>query len=183
MQEAIKSGKLIIAEPFLGDPNFDRSVVLICEHSKSGSFGLVLNQATESQLSDVVEDLYPEFPLYIGGPVEQNTLHYIHRLGDLIEDSVNLGNGLYWSGDFETIKSLINIGTIQPQDIRFFLGYSGWGKDQLNDEYAQNTWIVSNTDAELIFDNSPKQFWRTVLKRMGGDFKVLSNYPIDPRLN
>jgi len=181
MQEL--TGKILIAEPFLGDPNFERSVVLVCEHSDLGSFGLVLNQATKSVLSDVIEDFYFDFPLFIGGPVEQNTLHYVHRLGKLIEDSVDLGNGLYWAGDFETIKSLINIGTIKSEDIRFFLGYSGWGAGQIEDELAQNTWIVSEINEEQLFDQNEQQFWRQVLKRMGGDFKVLSNYPINPRLN
>lgn len=183
MDTSLKSGRILIAEPFLGDPNFERSVILLCEHNESGSFGLVLNQTTNSQLSDVIEGVYQEYPLYIGGPVEQNTLHYIHRLGNLIEDSVDLGNGLFWSGDFESLKSLINIGTIKAEDIRFFLGYSGWGAGQLSEELAQNTWILSNIDSDMVFENEPVQFWRTVLKRMGGDYKVLSNYPIDPRLN
>lgn len=183
MDTSLKSGRILIAEPFLGDPNFERSVILLCEHNESGSFGLVLNQTTNSYLSDVIEGVYQEYPLYIGGPVEQNTLHYIHRLGNLIEDSVDLGNGLFWSGDFESLKSLINIGTIKTEDIRFFLGYSGWGAGQLSEELAQNTWILSNIDSEMVFENEPVQFWRTVLKRMGGDYKVLSNYPIDPRLN
>lgn len=183
MEKPLAAGKILIAEPFLGDPNFERSVVLLCEHNSSGSFGLVLNQATQSLLSDVVEDIYSEFPLFIGGPVEQNTLHYIHRLGNLIEDSVSLGNGIYWSGDFESLKSLINIGSVKPTDIRFFLGYSGWGLGQLENELAQNTWITTDINSEEVFDEDAKDIWRSILKKMGGDFKILSNYPIDPRLN
>ena len=183
MNEIPKAGKILIAEPFLGDPNFERSVVIICEHSEQGSFGLVLNNISKNTISDVLSDVFVDYPLYIGGPVEQNTLHFIHRLGHLIEDSVDLGNGLYWSGDFESVKSLINIGTIKSEDIRFFLGYSGWGAGQLKKELSQNTWILSDIDAEGVFENSPKEFWRLVLKKMGGDYKVLANYPVDPRLN
>lgn len=183
MQHDIKAGDLLIAEPFLGDPNFERSVVLVCEHSEFGSFGLVLNQITESALSDVVQNIYSEYPLFIGGPVENNTLHYVHRLGDIIEDSIEITDGLFWSGDFETLKSLINIGKVSPSDIRFFLGYSGWGAGQLDLELKQNVWYVTEADAPLIFDNTAEQFWRTVLHKMGGDYKVLSNYPKDPRLN
>jgi putative transcriptional regulator len=177
------AGKILIAEPFLGDQNFERSVVLLCEHKPSGAFGLILNQATQSVLSDLIHDIYTEFPVYIGGPVEQNTLHYIHRLGELIEESVDLGNGLWWSGDFEQVKSLINIGKIEKEDIRFFLGYSGWGAGQIENELDQNTWIVSDIMADQVFESGDSQFWRTALRRMGGDFKVLANYPIDPRLN
>jgi putative transcriptional regulator len=158
-------------------------VVLICEHNKEGSFGLVLNNVSKNTISDVVDDIYVEFPLFIGGPVEQNTLHFVHRLGHLIEDSIDLGNGIFWSGDFESIKSLLSIGTIKSEDIRFFIGYSGWGAGQLGNELAQNTWFVSDINSDVLFEEYTNQFWRTVLKRMGGDYKVLANYPVDPRLN
>lgn len=180
---SVGRGKLLIAEPFLGDPNFERSVVLLCEHNEQGSFGLVLNQTSNLHLDDVMENVYGEFPLYIGGPVEQNTLHFIHRLGDQIEGAVDIGNGIYWSGDFEEVKTLINIGKISENDIRLFIGYSGWSAGQLADEMNRNSWIVSETDAHFIFDTPANQFWRAILKSMGGEYKVLSNYPTDPRLN
>ena len=183
MNEIPNAGKVLIAEPFLGDPNFERSVVLICEHNEEGSFGLVLNNVSKNTIADVVDDIYVEFPLFIGGPVEQNTLHFVHRLGHLIEDSIDLGNGIFWSGDFESVKSLLSIGTIKSEDIRFFIGYSGWGAGQLGNELAQNTWFVSDINSEVLFEEYTNQFWRTVLKRMGGDYKVLANYPVDPRLN
>lgn len=180
----ISKGKLLIAEPFLGDPNFERAVVLLCEHNEQGSFGLVLNQLSNLGLSDALEGVYnADMQLFVGGPVEYNTLHFIHRLGDLIPESVSLGHGIYWSGDFETVKSLINIGQIEEQNIRFFLGYSGWGAGQLQSELQKNSWIVRDANAELIFDSSVEQFWRKVLREMGGEYKVISNYPIDPRLN
>lgn len=183
MNEIPSAGKVLIAEPFLGDPNFERSVVLICEHNNEGSFGLVLNNVSKNTIADVVDDIYVDFPLFIGGPVEQNTLHFVHRLGHLIEDSIDLGNGIFWSGDFESIKSLLSIGTIKSEDIRFFIGYSGWGAGQLGNELAQNTWFVSDINSDVLFEEYTNQFWRTVLKRMGGDYKVLANYPVDPRLN
>ncbi|AFK02503.1 UPF0301 protein yqgE [Emticicia oligotrophica DSM 17448] len=176
-------GKVLIAEPFLGDKNFERSVVLLCEYNNLGAFGLVLNQLTNLKLDDVIENIYAELPLYLGGPVEQNTLHFIHRLGDEIEGSVELGNGIYWSGDFEQVKTLINISKISENDIRLFVGYSGWGAGQLEGELMQDSWIVSDIDAGLIFETPSNNFWREVLKRMGGQYKVLSNYPTDPRLN
>jgi putative transcriptional regulator len=176
-------GKILIAEPFLGDKNFERSVVLLCEHNEEGSFGLVLNQLTNLKLDDVMENIYGELSLFLGGPVEQNTLHFIHRLGRQIDNSVEIGNGIFWSGDFEQVKALINIGKISENDIRLFIGYSGWASEQLEGELKKDSWIVSDSDASLIFDTPSKNFWREVLKRMGGQYKVLSNYPTDPRLN
>ena len=117
---APQDGRLLIAEPFLGDPNFERSVILLCEHTDEGSFGLVMNQLSNLKLQDVIDDIFMEFPVYVGGPVEYNTLHYVHRLGNLIPDSVELGNNLYWSGDFDAIKTMINIGKIRKMIFAFF---------------------------------------------------------------
>lgn len=176
-------GKILIAEPFLGDKNFERSVVLLCEHGPKGAFGLVLNQATNLKLDDVLDNIYGELPLYLGGPAWQSTLHFIHRLGNEIEDTIDVGNGIFWSGDFEQIKTLINIGKITANDIRFFVGYSGWAEGQLENEIKQDSWITTSIDTNLIFDTPSKNLWHEVLKRMGGQYKVLSNYPTDPRLN
>ncbi len=101
---SLSKGKIIIAEPFLGDKNFERSVVLLCEYNKQGAFGLVLNQLTNLKLDDVMENVYSELPLYLGGPVEQNTLHFIHRLGIEIVVAVEFGNGVFWAGDFKQVK-------------------------------------------------------------------------------
>jgi putative transcriptional regulator len=181
--QAPTKGKLLIAEPFMGDKNFDRSVVLLCEHNDRGTFGLVLNQSTNLTLGDVLENMYSEMPLFLGGPVEQNTLHFIHRLGQKIDGSIQVGEGIYWSGNFEEVRRLLNLGVIQATDIRLFIGYSGWGAGQLDKEMKQNTWIVTKTTAETLFETPTKELWRAILKEMGGDYKVLSNYPVDPRLN
>lgn len=180
---SVSSGNLLIAEPFLSDSNFERSVVLICEHSAEGTFGLVLNQATTLTLSDVLEDTYAELPLFTGGPVQQNTLHFIHRRPDLIDNSIEVIQGLFWSGDFDQVKQAVNLGTLTNQDIRFFIGYSGWSEGQLAGELGAKSWIVARTDVSFLFDTPPDQFWRGVLKRMGGEFKAIANYPVDPRLN
>ena len=180
----INKGVLLISEPFLDDPNFERSVVLICDHNESGSIGFVLNQQSNLLLDDVVEEnIYPEIPLYIGGPVEQNYLHFIHTRGDLFEESEEIINGLFWGGDFSKAKTLLNSEVLKPTEIRCFLGYSGWDVEQLAGEIAKNSWIVTHTSTDFIFNTPAKEFWRSILRNMGGDFKVLSNYPIDPSLN
>jgi putative transcriptional regulator len=119
----------------------------------------------------------------VGGPVEYNTLHFVHRLGDQIPGSVDLGNGIFWAGDFETLQTLLNLNKVDQKDVRFFLGYSGWGEGQLDNEMRQNSWIISQADADLLFESDTETFWRKVLRDMGGGYKVMSNYPIDPRLN
>ncbi|GAB3890238.1 YqgE/AlgH family protein [Spirosoma agri] len=179
----VTNGSLLIAEPFMGDTNFDRSVVLVCEHSPAGTFGLVLNQTTDLQLPDIIDDVYVTQELFVGGPVQQNTLHFIHRRPDLIDGSIRVTNGLYWSGDFDQVKQAINMGTLTNRDIRFFVGYSGWDAGQLASELDQKAWIVGRADATFLFETPADQFWRGVLKRMGGEFKSIAHYPVDPRLN
>ncbi len=182
--KTITRSSLLIAEPFLGDANFERSVVVVCEHTEEdGTFGLILNQATTLHVSDVIDDIYADIPLFVGGPVQPDTLHYIHRRPDLIEGAIPLGEGIYWSGNFEQVKQALNIGTLTEADARFFIGYSGWESGQLTKELDEKTWIISQTDADFLFDTPAEQLWRGILKRMGGQYKAISNYPVDHRLN
>lgn len=183
--DTVAKGNILIAKPFLGDPNFERSVVILCEHNEQGSFGFVLNQLSSYTLQDIIEDeeTYTQAPIYIGGPVEQNTLHFIHRLGDVIEDSQKVVDDLYWGGNYEQIKTLLNIGKIEEKDIRFFVGYSGWAAGQLDRELEEDAWVITTTEAAFIFDTPADKFWRSILRNMGGKHRILSNYPIDPRLN
>ena len=180
-----KGGDFLISEPFLPDPNFERSVVLICENSEEGTFGLVLNKTTDLLLEDVMDEHIP-FPgtLNIGGPVEQNTLHFIHRIEEPIEGSVEIGHGLYWSGNFEQIKSLLRRGAVDEESVKFFLGYSGWSEGQLREELDRQSWFVKpSATPRQVFDLEEDALWKSILEDMGGKYKVFSNYPIDPRLN
>ena len=178
-------GDLLISEPFLNDPNFERTVILICEHNEQGTFGLVLNKKTDLLLEDVLtEEIAYDGILNLGGPVEQNTLHFVHRKPDDLNDAVQLGNGLGWSGDFEQIKFMLNEGLIEEDEIQFYLGYSGWAEGQLRDELDAQSWFVKKgATQEEIFEMSAEELWTSVLKTMGGKYKVFSNYPVDPRLN
>jgi putative transcriptional regulator len=180
-----EKGDLLISEPFLPDPNFQRTVVLICEHGEGGSFGFVLNKPSILKGSDVLEDADNfQAVLHVGGPVQQDTLHFIHREPGKLEGGLDMGNDLYWGGNFEELLLLMEAGAIEMENFKFFVGYSGWGKGQLEEELAQNAWIVYKAaTAEDVFDTQPDTLWRECLKRMGGKYKVISNYPTDPRLN
>ncbi len=183
--EKPKAGNLLISEPFLQDENFVRSVILLCEHNEEGSFGLVINKPSILRLGELVEELeFLDKEVYVGGPVEQNTLHFIYFGEKQLEGSLCLGGDLWWGGDFDSLLEKLKIGLIEPENIRFFLGYSGWGSGQLLDELSEDTWIVCQE--KLILDNldlTPEELWRYLLKNMGGEFKVIANYPLDPRLN
>lgn len=175
----VKKGDLLISEPFLKDPNFSRSVVLVCD-DLDGHVGFVLNQKTIVKLGDVL-DGWSELDqdLYVGGPVEKDTLHFLHDLGDLPE-AMEISEGLYWNGDLEVLKGRIEAG--EAVNIKFLVGYSGWGDNQLEEEIKEQGWMVTNAKAMDPF-SADEKMWQSVLRRMGGEFKQIANYPIDPQLN
>lgn len=179
-----KKGDLLISEPFLPDPNFIRSVILVCEHNTSGTVGFILNQSANMVLEDLGDEfLNLDMPVYVGGPVEQNSLHFIHSFGDRIENTQKISDNLFWGGNIEQVIELIKLEIIKENQIRFFLGYSGWSAGQLQTEYDAKTWIVINEYEEKLMEIAPKNLWREVLRKKGGKLKEISNYPIDPRLN
>jgi putative transcriptional regulator len=181
---APERGRLLISEPFLPDPNFERTVVLLCEHNEEGSFGFVLNKPSILKVTEVMEDLADiDSVVYVGGPVQQDTLHFIHRNATL-ENAIEIVDKIYWGGSFENLMLLLETRQVDSKDIRFFLGYSGWGPGQLEAELDQDSWIVCDyvTD-QLLFDTASDVMWRKALENMGGRFSVYSNYPVDPRLN
>jgi putative transcriptional regulator len=179
-----EKGRLLISEPYLPDPNFERTVVLLCEHNTEGSFGFVLNKPSVLKIQEVMEE-FGSFgnTVYVGGPVQQDTLHFIHR-NENVPNAIEISSRVYWGGDLENLILLTDTKQISEADIRFFLGYSGWGPGQLESELEQDSWIVCDfvTDM-LLFDTDPQIMWRKALESMGGRFSMYSNYPIDPRLN
>jgi putative transcriptional regulator len=180
-----KSGHLLISEPFLQDENFVRSVVLVCDHNEKGSFGLVLNKLSILKLGELFDDLESlDIDVYVGGPVEQDTLHFIFSSENPLEGSIQLGEGLWWGGDFDQLVTRLNNAELCVEDVRIFIGYSGWTAGQLNEELAENTWIICESiDGKDIFHSSPEELWRIILTSMGREYQMLANYPIDPRLN
>lgn len=166
------------------DPNFRRAVVLLCEHTDQGSFGLILNRSLTLVMEQVVDDL-PGFDEEIswGGPVQPDTLHFLHRTPDIVEGGIQIRQDIWWGGDFEQVKEAIRTEALSPDDIRFFLGYSGWSPGQLGNEVSQGGWILSESNEEAVFDTAETAVWGKSLRQMGGTFAVLANFPDHPSLN
>lgn len=182
--DEILPGKLLIADPFLRDPNFMRSVVFICEHKSEGSFGFVLNRIYDHFLGELVAGLEAShFPVYYGGPVQIDTIHFLHQCPHLISGGVEVANGIFWGGDFEEVSELIKADRLTEQDVRFFIGYSGWGEGQLDEEMKLKSWITANGTRKLIFPEDVNNTWKDALKQLGGEYIQMINYPIDPQLN
>lgn len=178
-------GKLLISDPFLPDPNFSRTVVFLTEHKpEAGSIGFVLNKPTGAKLHDVLDfDIQYNLPLYTGGPVQQETLHLIHQEPQLGEPDMEILPGVYWGANYETLKLMLETNDLDPSKFRFFLGYSGWGEGQLEQELEQKSWIVSNANPDIVFSENTEAMWNAVMKAMGGNFTFLANSPENPQWN
>ncbi len=176
-------GILLIADPFLKDPNFTRTVVFLCDHNEEGSFGFVLNKKFEQTMDDLLTnfDGYP-VPVYYGGPVQTDTIHFLHQY-PLTIGGKEVIDGIYWGGDFEALTTMVKTGSIDFNKVRFFIGYSGWSDGQLNDEMKEKTWLTVESDCNLVFHTQPAEVWKDSLKHLGGEYAMMVNFPIDPQLN
>ena len=178
------AGILLIADPFLKDPNFMRSVVFLCEHQDEGSFGFVLNKNYEYNLNELVNGLDDlEIPVYYGGPVQMDTIHFLHQYPDKISGGYEIVDGVFWGGDFEKAITLIRDGQINTNKIRFYIGYSGWSGGQLADELKEKSWLSVKASRNLIFHKKPEEIWKDALRHLGGDYEMMVNFPTDPQLN
>ena len=178
------AGVLLIADPFLKDPNFMRTVVFLTEHHEEGTVGFVINRQYENTLDELIPEINGhKFPVYYGGPVQMNTIHFLHRYPDQITGGVEVMKGVYWGGEFEKVVELINTGAIEPSKIRFYIGYSGWSTGQLEDEMKEKTWLTVHATRKLIFHNDVQEIWKDSLKHLGGEYEMMINFPIDPQLN
>ncbi|NOX86123.1 MAG: YqgE/AlgH family protein [Chlorobi bacterium] len=177
-------GRVLISEPFMSDYYFGRSVILLAEHNDEGSFGVIVNKRITATFNEILKD-FPDFdaPVYLGGPVETGSLFYIHTLGEELEGATEITEGLYWGGDIEALKELILIRTIDPAEIRFFLGYSGWAANQLEGELKRNSWVISNISKDILMKMDPVKMWDRLLEKMGGTYKYWTKFPIDPTMN
>lgn len=181
----MKPANFLIATPtIIGDYNFHRAAVLIVDCKTSGELGFIVNKKMPYTLDELVEEVHNPFPVYFGGPVEQDNLFFIHRLGNQIPDSIHLQEDLFWSGDFQTVISLIESKKITSDQIRFFLGYSGWSEGQLEAEINADSWIRMESIAlNEWMENSCEDFWKNQMRKLGGRYLLWSNAPENPLSN
>lgn len=177
-------GTLLIANPFLKDPNFSRSVIFLCEHREEGSFGFVLNKKFSKNLNELLPDLLNfQLPVYQGGPVQGDTLHFLHQYPNIIGGGEEVLKDVYWGGNFESLLINLKDNNLDTNRLRFFVGYSGWTEGQLDNEMKEQSWLTVSATRKLIFDTSPEDTWKDSLKHLGGNYEMMINFPSDPQLN
>lgn len=179
----IEVGQFIISEPFLQSLYFDRSVVLIVRHDENGTIGFMINRVTDLDVSYALEEIeFAECPLFFGGPIVTDIVHFLHRIEEL-PDSTEIAPGLYWGGDVATLVGGLNDGSFDINDVRFFAGHASWAEGQLDTELDKKSWVMSDLDIDAIFSNKPDDVWGELLTNMGSNYAVLANFPFTPSLN
>lgn len=177
-------GKVLIAEPFLEGRYFKRSLVLLVEYNKEGAVGFVLNKPINLSVDDILINIaHFDGDVFLGGPVDTDRVYYMHTLAELIPRSIHICDNLYWGGDFSVLKELIEQKKVSQDQVRFFAGYSGWTAGQLDDELNEDSWLVSELDVKDIMNCGNEKLWEQSLRKMGGRYKMWSNFPENPGLN
>lgn len=178
------AGRLLIADPSLEGGEFRKSIILLVDHSDEGSLGVILNKPSDILLSKAVNGLKDfDMDLFYGGPVETETIFFLHSLGSEVPGTLPVGQGLFWGGDANYVRDRINRGLVKPGQIRFFVGYSGWAPGQLEEELERDSWIVSNASIIDILSPHPVEMWSSAMKAMGHNYAIWSTLPFDPEMN
>jgi putative transcriptional regulator len=177
-------GKILVAEPFMNDYYFKRSVVLLADHSDEGSFGIIINKPLKLKIQDVHTDIKGfAAPIHLGGPVSNDRIFFTHTLGNEIEGSIKILDGLYWGGNINQIKGLIAAGVLTPDHIRFYLGYAGWSPHQLEEELKRNSWLVGKGSTSFILQNLPNELWKKAVESFGSKYEHWTKFPVEPIQN
>ncbi len=180
-------GSFLIANPVLPDPNFSRTVVLLCNHNEEGSFGLVINRnsglkSTEVFASSELLTGY-EGEVFIGGPVAPSQVFYLCRSSRSLPEMEEVCPGVHMGMSWEALETVLPDLPNPNEDLRFYMGYSGWGSGQLAGEMDQRSWLTCNASDPFVFTSPEQHIWPKVVQSLGKDYEYLLHAPVDPRNN
>ena len=179
----LTTGKLLIADPFLADSNFARTVVLLCEHGEDGTVGFVLNNRTDIAIGDLLPEISAAMLIVNqGGPVQTDTLHMVHRIPEVLGGN-KVVDGVFWGGSYEVLQTILAGNTYDSDMLQLFVGYSGWSVGQLQEEIDQRSWIVTDFQPHILFGTDTDEMWKAAILSLGKEYEYLINLPINPQLN
>ena len=172
-------GNILIASPnLLFDSFFSKTIILIVDQTQDGYTGFILNKPLKIKIKEV-----KIFKIFSGGPVSNDNLYFIYRTEKPIKGSLKIKDDFYWGGDIDKVFKLIEKEIIDNNDIRFFIGYSGWDHNQLKNEIKNKSWIVGDNNSGSILKISNQRHWKNEMKKLGGEYLLWSESPEDPILN
>ncbi len=182
--EQLTAGGLIMASAVMLESNFKRTVLLMCEHNEEGSMGFILNRPLEVKVCDAITGFDGvDLPLHMGGPVQVDTVHYLHRRGDVIDNCHEVLPGVFWGGEQEQLSFLLESGVVSPAEVRFYLGYAGWDSGQLESEFEEGSWYTTSATKDVIFSSGYERMWSRIVRSKGGDYLYAANSPELPGMN
>ena len=186
MDNKLQPGDFLVADPsILGDVCFHRAMVLICAIENSSPMGFIFNKAYDFHLNEMAPEITQDIPLFYGGPVDTDQLFFVyHAAQTMIEDSDLIRENLYLGGNIEQAFEAIESKRLHGGNARFFLGYSGWSKGQLEQEVKRNNWLIQkNSTVKQLFKHAPEDLWRNAMIKRGGKYILWANAPDNPTYN
>ncbi|MEA1873548.1 MAG: YqgE/AlgH family protein [Bacteroidota bacterium] len=178
-----EKGRALIAEPILPDIIFSRSVIFLVDDADNKHTGLILNKESGVTVGSVINAFEgKDFPLFLGGPVDTETVHFLHTYGKIIPNAIHIKGNVYWGGDFDAVVEMLDANVLDQNKISFFLGYSGWTEGQLSEELENDSWLVCNVPDSFVFSD-PKHLWKYSLTYVDKKYEIWKNFPENPELN
>lgn len=185
--DRVVPGAFLFASPILRDPNFARTVVLVCDHGSGGSWGLIVNRRISLTFGDLLESLpFPGAcagPVYWGGPCETARLQILHRLRRESGASLPICRNVELGLDVERLKLLLAEPSLPGEALHGYIGYAGWGPGQLAHELEEKSWFLGAASARLVFDTPADEVWERGLESLGGAYAALARIPVYPQRN
>ena len=185
--EQYGKGYFLIANPVLPDPNFSRTVVLLCNHDEQGSFGLVINRLAPISAKEVFEEVgvsgSHSGKIFIGGPVSPSQVFYLCQSKTPLPELDAICDGVYMGMSWELLDNLMTRIEDPEKNIRFYMGYSGWGAGQLEGEMTRLSWLTCEAQSDFIFQENEEGIWANAVKSMGKDYEYLIKAPVNPQWN
>ena len=181
MKNEVHVGTVLISKPFMEDKRFEKTIILIVESNNEGTIGFIINKDNMKPV-DLMIDNYPKLSINVknGGPVSKDNLFFIHRHPELIINSQQIKPGIFWGGKLEDVVEKCQSGEILIDDIAFFLGYTGWKKNQLEEEIQEGSWIIHDIELQKI----PTQLeWSDLLIDVNKEYEVWAKAPSNFHLN
>ena len=181
MKNSIEPGTILISKPFMEDKKFEKTIILIVEHNKNGTIGFVINKKTSIEAHELIPDFtQTNLKIKSGGPVEKNTLFFVHTYPDLINNCQEIKDGIFWGGDIEDVIKGLENKEITGNQIAFFIGYCGWEPNQLQSEIYEGSWILHKIDLTK-FNEAIN--WSQLLIEIDEEYEVWATAPSNFHLN
>lgn len=182
----LKKGIFLVADPKLRDPNFSQTVVLLCEHNDEGTLGVVVNRPTSLRLSEAIPKIdgtqSTADVIYSGGPVQPDHIMTLYRAEEKVPEAEHVADGMYLGGSLSILEEML-ASSSSTNSIRAYVGYAGWGSNQLEFELGESSWKLVPADQKFVFDMEPARVWSTLLASLGEEYSIYARMPADPSMN